>query len=377
MGSTPHAHALAEVGDYVAAIQSTTPPNPSVRDESHFRDILTDAVKALPNLPDSTDTSASRSDSPLGLIIALAAPACSIENLLDVPQQTWEPLVALKRIPTTFDNVSAYIDDVGAIDEPLADLLSQTRKITGIGDDPSLGVDLARTVLQAKATLPDPALRVALVASMHDRMRLEPGDVPSEPGELVGLLINSRILADDPAAFATPPIPDWPTREFAIRQSGDFANFMTPDILPADQLQAFLESQLVPQAAKRKVFDALGDYCQTATPTVATAVAEYGAANALQVGVSDLEYLIEKGADAKAIAALMANALPPIEELRRVLRLLDGDYAVIADPGTRRPTFEATPAHRAMLDKLQAEGPVSSYPPESGGRRLRVSLRHA
>lgn len=376
-GADIYAHALAEAGDYVAALKSVTPPNPSVRQAAHFCDILTDAAKAIPtSAGPANDSSTTPTVDPLWSIIELAAPACSIKNLADAPVEAWEPLVDHKRVPATFVNVSAYADHTGEIDRSLAELLSEAEEITSTIDDPLDGVELAKTIVKSKDTLAAPALRVSLIASIHPRMRLAPGDVPSEPGELVGLLIKSNVLPDEAATFATPPISDWPTREFAIRQSSNFVDFMTPSIIPAEQLPDFLKSSFVPPEAKGKVFDSLSDYCEMSTPAVATAVAEYGAANAHKVTVPNLTFLIERGADAEAVATLMANALPPTDELLGVLRQLGGDYAVIADPGARRPAFEATAAHRAILDRLQEEGPVSSYRAEDSGRQLRVSMQH-
>ncbi len=313
----------------------------------------------------------------LAAIINAASPDCTIANLEDVPAQAWNKLVADKRIPNTYRNVTTYLSLAKTIDEPLADLLRSTQSITDSTNQPlEERQTLALQLLAATDRLPDPRLRAQLAASLNLDSTLPAVSLTGEPGELVGLLIEGGIIADDVTAFADQLMPDWETREFAISRSKAFAEFVAPDILPTAQLGKFLNSGQVPDDAKRAVLADLVPYIADAETATLETAARAAIDLSAQFDAAQLETLKAGRVPVRTMASLIAEATNlSIDEFRSALHSLGGKYAKIADPGYARPSLPNDKVHTRILDRLIEAGVVAHY--KEDGQALRVFMRRS
>lgn len=360
--ASAYTYVLAHPGEYLGILRASATTICSINRPEHFARIVSDSADAA-NPED------------LAAILESASPDCVVADLNDVLQKAWTQLVATQRATPSFGNVTNYMH-AHSLDEPLAHLLESRGAISGA--DAATAEDrqqLALQILAARAVLPDPALRVRLVEGLTLASPITASAVEAEPGRLLGLLIKAGIIEDDAEAFATAWTADWPTLEFAIANSDNFANFVTSDILRADDLEAAFSSVLIPDTVKDALIENLVDYGDDATRSGLEAAAQYAAQGHLELDRDQLEVLaagkVSSGIMVRLLAAAPALRL---SELRATLREIGGDYATIADVGHGRPKLPDDEPHRAILDRLQAGGIVSQYRTELGG--LRVTLKH-
>lgn len=257
----------------------------------------------------------------------------------------------------------------------LAILLQTTLVVSKIEDaKDSARADTALPVLQAREALPDPQIRVGLAGSIVDPdITIPAANIEPEPGELIGLLLERGVIADDPTAFSENLMLDWPTREAALEYSEHFAEYMTPGLLPAEVLAKVFTSRRTPPRVKKKIIDNLADYAAGDDGAGIRAAAQYADQEGIALDHARLKLAVESHTADGILVRLIAHCSGLAEaELRDLLRGMDGDYPLLADPGTeRRPIMPDDPAHRTILGWLKAAGVVSSYPEEGHGR-LRV-----
>jgi hypothetical protein len=234
---------------------------------------------------------------------------------------------------------------------------------------------LATALINAGAVLPSPEQRVELARSLNLDEQLQPDRLVPESGRLLGLLIEADLVPDDVETFTSDMVVDWQTREFAIHKSSDIAVFLSPDVLPAEDLVPFLSSSLVPATLKMTVLRHPTDYVE-GDRARAGAMARYALANNIALTADQLEALRSAGAPDTLVVALVGEASTmATDDVRSLLRRMRPPYQSIADPGTARPSVPDDPAHRSLLERLRSAGVVSSYASKKG--RLVVSLRRA
>lgn len=103
--------------------------------------------------------------------------------------------------PTTLRNVSRYIHSIG-IDQPLAGLLEAAGAIseTEAGHDAERA-SVALEIISARDALGSAWVRAGLARSLSLDVPLSARQISPESGELLGLLIEYGIIADDATAF--------------------------------------------------------------------------------------------------------------------------------------------------------------------------------
>lgn len=356
-----YTNVLANAEEYIAILHASSTTTYSINDPKQFEQIVRDAA----NFTTSDE---------LASILEAASPDCTASDLSQVPQKAWRPLVITKRATTSFDNITNYIHAY-SLDEPIARLLESSGSIREV--DGATAEDLQQLALQilgAGVVLADPALRVRLVEGLALARPIAASAITAEPGQLLGLLISAGIIEDDADAFSTGWAADWPTLEFAIASSKNFATFMTSAILQADDLESVFSSAVIPGAVKDALIANLVDYGDGATRAGLEAAARYAARSDLKVDREQLQIFTERRVSSGLIVPLLAAASAlPLPELRATLREIGGDYATVADVGYGRPKLPDDDAHRDILERLQAGGIVSQYKNARGG--LRVTLR--
>lgn len=310
-------------------------------------------------------------------IVSGAHPDCAVDDVTDVPHPAWPPLAASLRIPMTYPNVSAYVDWMGEVDGELALSLQAAGQIVGI-DVATIEqrVELALTIVNASGALPDPGLRVALTQSLN------PGQLPTasidpSPGELVGRLVQAKLLTDNEEAFLPRLMVDWPTLEFTILNSSRFLSMLTPETLPAEYIAPLMRSPKIENDLRGHVAAELATF--TNVPKDAyQATAEAAVQDKFFLGALGIETVLIGGASHQVVVELLAKAGDQItdDELRRILRRLGEPYSLIADKGRQRPKLADSVQHRLILDRLQRADVVSGYTLGLFST-LKVNLRYA
>lgn len=316
-------------------------------------------------------------DEHLAQLVHRAATSCHVADITEVPEQVWPVLAATKRMAPSAQNLLAYLDHVGTLDDNVGTLLSGVEAI----DSPSPVSDaqatrLAVAILGAAQAIPSPTHRVTLTLSLGIPDPLTPEAVPAESGDLVALMIKHGLLADDEETFNSKIIVDWRTRESALAVSKNAATFLSPTSLPPTDLVNFFRSVKVPAAQKAAVFARLSAFIPGASRDGIRAAATFAVDSNEDLIFAAIDQLRIGGVPDPTIIALLANSTSvSLDELRAELRVLHEPYPSVADRGTTRPLLPDDSAHRRVLDRLKAGSIVSDHKPERGGRR--VYLRRA
>lgn len=355
-------HVLEELVQYLEVVQRSNDGDFTVARPEAFAQVIHD-VHAAQTGRDI-----------LAAVIEGAAPDCCVPDLKSVPAAAWDALAGALRTKATFENVTGCIDNLGEVSPGLAMLLQSEMSIREVeGADDSAKTELAITLLASREALSDQGLRVRLAGSLVDRgCHIPAANVEPESGNLIGLLLKRSVIADDPSAFSSELMLDWPTRESAIEGSKLFVDYMTPEILPAEELPKLFASTRIPPPVKKEVLERLVDYAAGDSAGV-RAAARYADTEGIRLDYARIKLAVQSDSEDRILVRLIAQALDLTEaEMRDLLRGMGGDYPLIADPGTgRRPSMPDDAAHRVILGRLKVAGVVSSYPSEGDGR-LRV-----
>lgn len=288
-------------------------------------------------------------------IVDRAAPECQVNNITDVPQHTWPTLSAARRITPTFTNVETYIKQLG-IDEPLAELLDKVGNISdGDEADDERRQDVAVQLINASDVLQSPETRVDLAVSIGPPP-LDITQIPTEPGQLYGLLLEARLIADNAASWAgIASNADWTTLEFAISRSQYIVEHPSPTLIPAEVLAVLFESTTVPQKLKEAILPLLTDYSPAPNLQSWGAAGQYAQMTGTAVAPSLLVAMAAAGVAAAIVVPLSANQLPKMtdDDFLALCQALGGDYAGIVNPATTKIQLPDDSAHRLFIDRVK------------------------
>ncbi|MFT4262472.1 MAG: hypothetical protein QM572_03755 [Nocardioides sp.] len=358
-------YALDRIEDYLALVAGSSGVVRTVADPKMFATVLTDAAKRS-------------SSTALGELVNRSSVDCRVTDLHDVAAGAWPLLAAGNRTDPTFENVSAYLEQVG-MDTHLASLLNKHKKITGFEKIPvDQRKDIATTVLAASNELPSTALRVRIAASIKPGTIAASSIVP-ERSDLIAKLLRRRLLADDATAFSSNLMLDWPTLEQTIAASKKYATFVSPDLLEASNIPNLLRSAKVSQEIKLTVASQIATHLTNASTRQTQAIAAALIDTRWRMPYESLEALRNAGANPAQVIALIAARAEtlPTDEIKTLLRSLGGGYARIATGGRGRPTFRVDDAHQYVLNRLVGDTikQVGTETFKLKGRRLVATLR--
>ncbi|MEV8176215.1 hypothetical protein [Microbacterium sp. NPDC079176] len=296
-----------------------------------IRDVATLAPDTL------TDTLAVKSD-------------LRIPDITEVPDSTWPDVVTAQRITATATNVAAYIDTYG-VDESLAVLLKPRRIHGGMLLEEGTRTEIAHAILRANDVIPSTLARVKTVATLSPGV-LEANALTPESGDLVARLLTAGLLADDATAFSSTLMVDWTTMEKTIKASTRFKTLVSPTMLPAPWIGAFIRSSDLTSSTKLAVVKSLDTFLDGVTRQHAIDIAAALINGGWKIQSPRITALRAAGARADQCISLLANDLTRIglDGARGILSALGGDYALVAAGGKKRPNFPADVAHKRVLE---------------------------
>lgn len=349
---------LGDVTSYLSALLSD---EHTVDSNDQFKSVIIDVFEA--------------SDIDLQDVVTRADPECRIVELADIPEETWPILAKKLRFPASFENVRDYVNKHG-LDRDLALLLQDAGSIsTSEGDLEEEKREIAISILSAKNELPSAAFRARLVVGLDLGHYISAASIPRESGDLYGLLIADDVVTDDVKSFDVIAKVDGSTLEFAISKSAGFAVFMTPAHVTPQVLEKIVNSEIVPIEVKDNLVDRFAEFTVGASRGALAALASYALERDKRLTLIDIARLASERLATAIVLPLLQPLLPSLtlDELNTVLTSIGGNYAHLAHANGRRPQIVNTPSDRALVDRLQELGVVSSV--KSDGLILKVNMR--
>lgn len=349
------------LGEYLDAVEGEESLR-SIAVGSAVPGVLTDVVDMHPNL--------------IERLLDLAGLAAGSVELQAAPPVSWPALADHDAFPLTFENVQAYINEVGQVDSSLGRYLS---RVSAISVTASVEQDdrqsLGKQILHAQAAVLSPDLRVALIQSLDLNDYVDPTSVPSEGGSLIGLLIGAGALEDSAASYRLALNHDWATRECVISESREFVNFMSPNEVPVSDIPDLLRSGLVSSAIKDVVIDRFDEFISIDDPDALKAAAEYVVATKKALSFGRIARISAANVARDLAAGVLALGLADVtvDQLSQLEGFL-GEWLLLllARDGTR-PKIPNSLANRAIAEHLKTLDAVSSI--EDKGDVIQVNLR--
>lgn len=306
-----------------------------------------------------------------------AATDIRISALADVPGEAWHPLMKSGRVDLTLANVAAYVDEEG-VDDILAEQLTQAAEIRiHDRDDEAVIEQVALSIVNASVDSLTPGDRVRLVKPLLARGQLE-ADQLTRGGPVVALLLEQGLLQPTKEAFVARLLPTWEDREAAIRARPDeFDDVLDPSLLPAAQVESFLNSEVVPMDTKRRVVTGWHDYARGTAQRAADLAGDLAALHQWPLGSQALQALITDGISTPRIIRLFRSATVTPSELQVLLSQTEKRYCDLSRPGTDPVDVAEVVGLSELLENLKEIGIVSSFQPHrSKGGWLRVYRHH-
>jgi hypothetical protein len=313
-------------------------------------------------------------------ILRMVNPDCVVKDIVEVPDDIWEALAECRRFPATLSNVDVYIKHLGEIDAGLAAILTAVESIAlpesseGSGNDAdTTGEDaeadsevdeveaakirVAEAVLNASVVIPDSNIRVKLAGSLDLKDCLPVSKVSAEPGRLLGNLIEEHICKDDAATFAHFNAGDWLTLSYGIKQSANFAEFVTPELLDPSMTERFFDSPDVSKNLKRAILGRFDEFVPVDNKATLAAAGRAALETNVNPGASEIATIAQGTEDRDLVVPLVHRFIDglTIDEVLSVLLKLDGPYRRLATPGEKL-TFPRDNHHEAVLQPLKANG---------------------
>ncbi|MEW6889460.1 YobI family P-loop NTPase [Trueperella pyogenes] len=303
-------------------------------------------------------------------VVKKAAPECQVSDIEDIPEEIWPSLASDGRFPTTFGNISCYIEHFG-IDESLSQLLDRNQKITKLEMiDEKQKADLAIEILKAAKHL-SAASRVALVANLELESYLDVELISVEKGLLFALLVKNDVIEDTDDTYERLMGTDWATRRALILTSNEFRNFMEPELVRNDLAQILGDDEIGDEI-KREIVRRSDEYAKDAGSQVLAKLADLAMKYQIIVCPDVVTEMIKSGVSAESIVALLEPQLDYLrrEELFEILAGMGEPYKNLSSVGRSVIKVPDSKSNCALLNALRRHGIVSSYRPN--GRMLKV-----
>ena len=353
------AKALAEMPAYLAAIEGHSPSNAG---EAGFAAVIRDVFDAAP--------------ASIAGMIAAASPEIRVEDLDEVPKETWAALAAGNRFPATFANVAGYLSHAGTVDSAIAVVLAENGTIADVGDaEESDKHDLAVALISASSTL-DAALRAKLAESLDLQNYIAASELPAEDGALFPELISRRVVQEGSDTYEHLRGLKWPTLQAVLRVSPTFETWVTPELVAGD-LGAVLASDVVSAAAKRAILAQADEYAALGGRDGLLELARCALSLGATVSFSVVELMAANRVAPQQVLALVRPHLKNASdaELFGILNSLGPNYAQLTHVGWDKPKVPNSAASVALLEALKPRGIVASFDPDDDPIKVNKRLK--
>jgi hypothetical protein len=222
-------------------------------------------------------------------------------------------------------------------------------------------VRVAEAILNASTTIPDPQMRAQLAGSLGLKAWFPVAEVPAEPGELLGHLIDERVCDDTAATFARFDTSDWPTLSFGIKHSAKFAEFVTPELLDPRMTNQLLDSNDISAALKTTILARFDEFVPADNKATLAAAGRAALATSVNPGAARVTTVAQGTGDGDLVVRLVhhfRDHLSTEEVLDAVLQAGE-PYRRLTTAGEKL-TFPRNDHHEALTQRLKASGRINS-----------------
>lgn len=307
-----------------------------------------------------------RDDFPARLL-EVAHPNCRVTDIDTVPLESWQALVQASRIDLTPYNLDRYLAEMGEVDQALATALIATGPHYGLEVDDASGdgadtiTRVASAILRASDSVPDPAVRVALAASLGLGEWFSIDELVREPGELLGHLVAAEIWPNNEEGLVRHFAPfKWPTLEFAIVSSKQFERYVDAEILSRANAVRALESDLVPRKVKVAVLNLFDDVLDITSADSMLIAGRTAVEIGMRLDLSQIEQIATVAGDTDLTVSLLSEASETLSgsEILRVLMVTpDNRFQSLISSGAV-VWFERNDAVERLLERLKSQGGI-------------------
>lgn len=301
-------------------------------------------------------------------------------DLRSVPNKmSWPMLAHCDRFTASVANLLLYVEGLG-MDESLAELLKKQSSIE-VQEQLSEAdyIKLAGAVLGAGYELTAEKYgltaekRVELVASIDWGGFIPAETITPEKGELIGLLIKARLIADDETSYELAKnLHDWPTKEFAIASSKRFPGSVD---LVGDEVVKAIRSEKIGEEFKRYIIYHMNSSCARLEEDQIGFAVDYAIEHEeFTLSAEALQWLPGQGVDPARVVALMARTLNDMkdDDVCAVVQALGEPYAELLVLGSGQIRISGQKGHEELLERLKKTGSVSSFSLDEETHEYRV-----
>lgn len=296
-------------------------------------------------------------------IIERSSIECFVEDLTNVPVESWGSLACYLKFPATANNISLYINAYGLIDSNLTKILNSTKKITEYN---SLSEDSKTAVALAIVNSDSPDLsakqRIQLVRSLELEHYLDLYQIKDSSFSLYPKMLSGNLIEDSADSFMHLAKASWPIRKLFIQESQEFINYMDYHLIQQDLVNLLKDSE-INKSIKIKIIDSVPEFAEEFTLKDFNAISEFSIINNLPLSSEATLAMIKIGVANEKIIKIVAHQIDAISsiELFKILNMMGKDYNKLTEIGREKPKIFDTPEHRLLLDRLKQEGIISSY----------------
>lgn len=298
----------------------------------------------------------------LPTIVERSTPQCRVEKLSDIASITWSALAKFGRFPVTFDNVHAYINEIG-LDNHLSRMLEAAGKIdTPEEADEQAKSEIGLTILRAQQRINSAKARAELLGSLGIKEYIDASLIPRESGDLVGWLLANDIVKSDAATFTAVDSDDIDGLAFAISQASSFPNFMTTTEVSPSNVAQLLGHSLISEPTRDAILARLAEFTVGTSRADLNAIARYAVQTGKSMTFQDVARLASEHVDSPLVLTLLQRHLDEVEvdELATVLVNLGGEYEKLSAANGKHPRIPNTEANRMLVERLQQLGLTST-----------------
>lgn len=351
-------HVIAHFEEYLSALDSTTPPQPSLKDIGVLVEIMSAVEQA---------------EAGKSIEILMRMPEGNrVDDLDGVPDNVKEVLARGQRFSLTLRNVNAYISAL-SIDEPLARFLEAERAIDAAGAESTEQETLASQLLNEKQLTVEARL---LLAKSLTAAPIAINKISAREPELIQSLVEEGLIEDDPSTFAALNRPEAQVAYIVgSKEAPTYFAQLSPSSAVLEQL---IRSENVGDEIKNQIALGLPQMPQNATPEVLEALVSWSLDISTPLPPETIQAVQSSGVRTSAKIEALAIAAPtlPASEVLSYVQLLPDPYPAVLERSTKPVDLPLAPNMDNVLTIIEANGsgPVSSW--DQVGEVLRVWMRH-
>ena len=307
-------------------------------------------------------------------VIEMADVSCSIHDLTKVSNILWPVLVLHRRCPSTWRNVTHYVNELGFEAELLV-LLNDTRSISDVEDVNDLERHrFAIHILDSCGRILDVDLAVQLVNSLHLETPLDASSIEHPTGDMLAGLLKGGSIADCADSYRALVSSDWQSRKMYILASEKFVTFMRPQLIGGD-LPLILADVDISRDIHEKILEDVELYSHGVSDNGLSLIAERACEYEMPIPLSVLSDMVSAHVDVRYVLPLLVPLLDDVgcQELRSILNGLGGVYADLMEVGRHVVRIPKICGSEKLLERLENCGIVSSSKDE--GSLIKVNLK--